>query len=100
LDWWPRSPTTDDFASCCFEGATGCCTLVVAIIPATVIVTWSLLGPLIALVVWPAALLFAHAVRYATGTQHRYPRSLVEDLRLTLEDGQHRGIPCRRPSHE
>jgi hypothetical protein len=61
----------------------------IAIIPATVILTWSLLGSVLALVVWPAAFLVGHAVRYATGTRHRYRSSLVEDLRLTLGQGQH-----------
>ncbi len=81
-NWWPRSPTTDDLAGCC-------CSLVIAIIPAAVILTWLLLGSLMALVVWPVGFLVGHAVRYATGTQRLYPRSLVEDLRLTLVQGQH-----------
>ena len=72
-------------AGCC----SGSCALMIAIIPATVILTWSLLGSLMTLAVCPAAFLAGHAVRYATGTQHRYPHSIVEDLRLTLVHGQH-----------
>jgi hypothetical protein len=83
-NWFKRSPTTDDLASGC---ADGCCALMIAIIPATVILTWSVLGSLMALVVWAAAFVVAHAVRYATGTQHRYPQSLVRDLRLTPVHG-------------
>jgi len=61
----------------------------IVIVSATVVLTWLLLGFLMALVVWVAAFLVGHAVRCATGTQHRYPRSLVEDLRLNFVRGQH-----------
>jgi hypothetical protein len=61
----------------------------IVIVSATVILISSLLGSLMALVVWLAAFLVGHAVRYSTGTQHRYPRSFVQDLRLTLVHRQH-----------
>jgi len=82
---WPEPPTADDAAYV----AGGCCMRMIVVVSATVILTWSLLGSLMALVVWLVAFLVGHVVRYATGKQHRYPRSLVEDLRLTLVDGQH-----------
>ena len=82
---WPPPPTTDDAATV----ASGCCTGMIVIVSATVALTWLLLGFLVVLVVWLAAFLVGHAVRYATGTQHRYPRSFVEDLRLNLVHGQH-----------
>jgi hypothetical protein len=81
---WPEPPTAGDLSSGSTDAAIGCCAGMIAIIPAAVILTWSLLGSFMALVVWPAACLAGHAVRYATGTRHRYLRSLVEDLRLTL----------------
>ena len=82
---WPPPPTTDDAATV----ASGCCTGMIVIVSATVVLTWLLLGFLVVLVVWLAAFLVGHAVPYATGTQHRYPRSFVEDLRLNLVHGQH-----------
>ena len=85
-NWFKGPPTAGELVS---DAAIGCCALMIAIIPATVILTWSLLGSLMALVVWAAAFLVGHAARYATGTQHRYPQSFVEDLRLTLVQGQH-----------
>ncbi len=85
-DSFKRPPTASDLAAGCCSGS---CALMIAIIPATVILTWSLLGSLMTLAVCPAAFLAGHAVRYATGTQHRYPHSIVEDLRLTLVHGQH-----------
>jgi hypothetical protein len=85
-NWFKTTPTAGEFVS---GAATGCCALTIAIIPATLLLTWALLGSLMALVVWAMAFLVGHAVRYATGTQHRYPHSLVEDLRLTLMHGQH-----------
>ena len=81
----PPPPTTDDAATV----ASGCCTGMILIVSATVVLTWLLLGFLVVLVVWLAAFLVGHAVPYATGTQHRYPRSFVEDLRLNLVHGQH-----------
>src|SRR5690349_25052778 len=83
-NWFKRPPTAEGLVG---DAATSCCSLTIAIIPATVILTWSVLGSLMARVVWAAAFLVAHASRYATGTQHCYPHSLVEDLRLTLMDG-------------
>jgi hypothetical protein len=81
-DWFRSPPSVIDFGP-------GCCSGVIAIILATVMVTWLLLGSLMALVVWPVAFVVGHGVRHATGRQHRYRRSLVADLRLTLVQGQH-----------
>jgi hypothetical protein len=83
-NWFKQPPTAETLVG---DVATGCCPLMIAIIPATVILTWTLLGPLMALVVCATAFLVGHAARYATGTQHRYPHSLVEDLRLTPVHG-------------
>jgi hypothetical protein len=83
-NWFKQPPTAEELVG---DAATGCCPLMIAIIPAAVILTWALLGSLMALAVWAAAFLVGHAARHATGTQHRYPNSFVEDLRLTLLHG-------------
>ena len=81
-DWFTSPPSA-------LYLAPGCCSGMIVIILATVIVSWLLLGSLMALVVWLAAFVVGHGVRYATGRQHRYPRSLVADLWLTLAQRQH-----------